>query len=283
MKDFRDKVAVITGSASGIGRAIAQRCAQEGMKVVLADIEKSALTKTADELAAGGATVLAVQTDVADSESVEALARQALVKFGAVHLLVNNAGVAGGNVATGTQTDWEWVLGVNLWGVIHGVRVFTPIMLRQNTEAHIVNTASVAGLLSGGLGIYTVSKHAVVALSETLYHELAAMDTKLKVSVLCPGWVRTQIGESARNRPPELQNRGDQTPLTPQAEAARQALAESSSGGIPPEQVADFVFDAIKNGQFYILTHPDEFRPAIQLRMEDILRQRNPTNRATSD
>lgn len=275
MKNFEGRVAVVTGAASGIGRAIAERCAEEGMCVVLADIEKSALDMAAAELSANGANVLAVQTDVSNAAAVEALARQTLDKFGAVHLLVNNAGVAGGNVSTGTLADWQWVLGVNLWGVVHGVRVFTPIMLNQDTECHIVNTASVAGLLPGGLGIYTVSKHAVVALSETLYQELAQANAKVKVSVLCPGFIRTRIGESERNRPTELQN--EAMAVTLGDVAARQAMNEMIQLGIPPDQVADLVFEAVQNEKFYILPNAEGYKPAIKARMEDILQERNPT------
>lgn len=172
MKDFRGKVAVVTGAASGIGRALAWRAAKEGMKVVLADCEKSALASAADELKAADFTVHAVRTDVSRAVEVETLAKETLKAFGAVHLLFNNAGVGVGTaVWEGTLSDWQWVLGVNLWGVIHGVRSFVPVMLDQKTECHIVNTASIAGLVpQPGMGIYSVTKHGVVALSEALYH-----------------------------------------------------------------------------------------------------------------
>jgi NAD(P)-dependent dehydrogenase (short-subunit alcohol dehydrogenase family) len=206
LKEFKDKVAVITGAASGIGRALAERCAREGMQVVLADMEVEALTTTEAALKATGATVLAVVTDVSKAQDVEALAQKTLQAFGAVHLLCNNAGVwAGTSVWESPLADWEWVLGVNMWGVIHGVRVFVPFMLAQETEGHIVNTASMSGLLTApGLGAYLVSKHGVVALSETLSHELAQRRAKVKVSVLCPGWVNTQFSEAVRNRPGHL-------------------------------------------------------------------------------
>src|SRR5262249_18260593 len=195
MKEFKDKVAVITGAASGIGRAMADRCVQEGMKAVLADVELDRLTKTEASMKASGATVLAVRTDVSQARDVEALAQKTLEVFGAVHLLCNNAGVGTeAAIWESTLAEWEWVLGVNLWGVIHGVRVFVPLMLAQDTECHIVNTASMAGLISGpGLGAYKVAKHAVVTLSETLYHELAEHGANVKVSVLCPGIVNTRI------------------------------------------------------------------------------------------
>ena len=204
MKELKGKVAVITGAASGIGRALADRCVQEGMKAVLADVEVDALAKAEAGLKASGATVLAVPTDVSQARSVAALAQKTLEAFGAVHLLCNNAGVGSeAAIWESTLEEWEWVMGVNLWGVIHGVRAFVPIMLAQDTECHIVNTASMAGLISGpGLGAYKVTKHAVVSLSETLHHELAERAAKVRVSVLCPGFVNTRIMESARNRPP---------------------------------------------------------------------------------
>ena len=279
MQAFRDKVAVITGAASGIGRAIAVRSAQEGMKVVLADIEKNALTETEAELKATGATVLAVLTDVSKLSDINVLAQETRNTFGAVHLLCNNAGVDGGtSVWESTLNDWEWILGVNLWGVIYGLKVFVPIMLAQNTEGHIVNTASIAGLMSSpGLGIYKVTKHGVVSLSETLYLELKGRDAKIHVSVLCPGFVKTQIMDAARNRPPELQNDPAEVSLNPEYEAMREEFRNAIENGMPPEQIADAVFRAIKNEQFYILTHPD-FKSVVQLRMEDLNQERNPTN-----
>ncbi len=278
MKDFKDKVAVVTGAASGIGRAIAERCAQEGMKVVLADVEEQALAQTEQELRATGATVLAVRTDVAKSAEVEALAQKTLQAFGAVHLLFNNAGVgAGTTIWESSLADWQWVLGVNLWGVIHGLRVFVPIMLAQDTECHIVNTASVAGLLPYHLAAtYQVTKHAVVALSEHLYYSLEQRKAKVKVSVLCPGWVNTRIMESERNRPPELQDPLTSGPISPEVIAVVQSMRQDAHAGMSPRQVADYVFKAIQAEQFYILTHP-ELNPLVQKRMEDILQQRNPT------
>src|SRR5476649_1821633 len=206
MKDLKDKVAVITGGASGLGRAMAERFAREGMSIVLADVEPNALAKAEADMKAAGARVIGVLTDVSKAADVEALAQKTLSAFGAVHLLANNAGVAeGGNVWDNTVADWEWVLGVNLWGVIHGVRVFTPIMLKQESEGHIINTASVVGRISpAGMGIYCVSKHAVVTLSECLHHDLAQKTDKLKCSVLCPAYVPTGIADSARNRPAAL-------------------------------------------------------------------------------
>ena len=273
--EFKDKVAVITGAASGIGRAIAERCVQEGMKVVLADVQPDALTATEASLKATGALVLAVPTDVSRAGDVEALAQKTLEMFGAVHLLCNNAGV--GSAAAIWETaiaDWEWLIGVNLWGVIHGVRVFVPIMLEQDTDCHIVNTASMAGLISSpGLGAYKVTKHAVVTLSETLHHELAERGAKVKVSVLCPGIVNTRIMESARNRPGPLP---PPAPLDPASRARWESLSKGVAAGMPAGEVADAVFEAIRTDQFYILTHP-EAKEYVRTRMEDILQGRIPT------
>jgi NAD(P)-dependent dehydrogenase (short-subunit alcohol dehydrogenase family) len=275
MNEFQGKVAVITGAASGIGRALADRCVQEGMKVVLADVEAEALAKAEASLKASGAAALAVRTDVSRARDVEALAQKTLATFGAVHLLCNNAGVGTeAAVWESTLAEWEWVLGVNLWGVIHGVRVFVPIMLAQDTECHVVNTASVAGLISGpGLGVYKVSKHGVVALSETLHHELAERGAKVKVSVLCPGIVRTRIMESERNRPEHVAAAG---PLDPASQARWEMLRQLVPAGMPPAQVADAVFAALRKDQFYILTHP-EGKESVRTRMEEILQERNPT------
>jgi len=268
-------VAVITGAASGIGRAIAERCVQQGMKVVLADLERETLTETEASLKASGATVLAVRTDVSQARDVEALGQQALATFGAVHLLCNNAGVASiGCIWESTLADWEWILGVNLWGVIHGVRVFVPIMLAQDAECHIVNTASLSGLLSApGGAAYNVSKHGVVTLSESLHRELAERGAKIKVSVLCPGIVNTRIMESARNRPGNLSTT---EPPRPAAAERWEALRQLVRTGMPPGQVADAVFEALHNERFYILTHP-EGKEYIRMRMEDILQERGPT------
>lgn len=278
MKEFRGKVAVITGAASGIGRALAERCVREGMKTVLADVEQDTLDQAETELRAKGGAVLAVRTDVAKAAEVEALARQTLDAFGAIHLLFNNAGVIGSGAAIweNTQVDWEWVLGVNLWGVIHGVRVFTPIMLAQNVDCHIVNTASMAGVTAGpGMGVYRASKHAAVSISETLYLDLAQRGAKIKVSVLCPGWVNTRIMDAARNRPAELQNQPHQAHADAQAEALEQTFRQTVRMGMSPQQMAEIVFDAIRDERLYIVTHPD-WKPMLQTRMMNILQERNP-------
>ncbi len=280
MKEFRDKVAVVTGAASGIGRGLAERFAAEGMKVVLADIETGALAETEAELRGTGATVLAVKTDVSKAADVEALAKKTIDAFGAVHVVCNNAGVAVGGLSwERSVADWEWVLGVNLWGVIHGIRVFVPIMLEQGTEGHVVNTASTAGLSTGpGLPIYHATKHAVVALSEVLHHEFAATGAKLRVSVVCPLYVDTRIVDCHRNRPPELQN--DVTPVLsrPEVQPAVEAFRQLLASGHTPAQIADDVFNAIRDEKFYVISDPRTLDGA-RTRMEDILAQRNPTLR----
>ncbi|HEY7910080.1 MAG TPA: SDR family NAD(P)-dependent oxidoreductase [Thermomicrobiales bacterium] len=267
MNEFPGKVAVVTGAASGIGRAIAAQAAREGMRLVLADIEAAPLERTAAELRATGADVLAVPTDVSRAEEVAALAEQTVAAYGAVHLLFNNAGVAtGGPIWERPLAEWEWVMGVNLWGVVHGIRAFVPLMLAQEDAGYIVNTASIAGLVTApALGIYTVTKHAVVALSEVLAAELAQRNAHITVSVLCPSWVQTRILEAGRNRPTAIQNAapGDD----PAGNAAIRQLVES---GMPPEQVAEEVFAAIRDERFYILTHP-ETKAWIRRRMETIL------------
>ncbi|MGB8477118.1 MAG: SDR family NAD(P)-dependent oxidoreductase [Candidatus Acidiferrum sp.] len=279
MKEFKGKVAVITGAASGIGRGIAERCVREGLKVVLADIEEPQLAKAETELKTLGGTVLGVRTDVSKRGDVERLSRQALDAFGQVHLLFNNAGVAAGGAPwEATWNDWEWVIGVNLWGVIHGVKVFTPLMLAQNTECHIINTSSAAGLIVGGASApYSVTKHAVVALSESLYLTLQQRDSLIRVSVLCPGLVRTNIINAERNRPAELSN--EAVTMTPERQVGLAAFAAAIERSMPPHQVADVVFDAIEKEQFYILPHP-EWTEAIQLRTDKLLRMENPQNPA---
>ncbi|HEV7735058.1 MAG TPA: SDR family NAD(P)-dependent oxidoreductase [Candidatus Binatia bacterium] len=278
MRDLRGKTAVVTGGASGIGRAMAERFAAEGMRVVLADIEPAALEATAVALRAGGAEVLAVPTDVAQGAQVEALADRAVAAFGRVDVVCNNAGVAvSGPAWQHTVADWEWIIGVNLWGVIHGIRAFVPRMLAQGGPGHIVNTASVAGLTSNPMmGAYNVTKHAVVTLSETLHKDLDLVGASIKVSVLCPGFVQTQIADSDRNRPGALRNADE----GPRAESMEQMVRQALLSGLPPAQVAADVLDAIHEERFYILTHP-EFAPLIRERVEDILEGRVPSSRLT--
>jgi NAD(P)-dependent dehydrogenase (short-subunit alcohol dehydrogenase family) len=275
VKEFKGKVAVITGSASGIGRALAERCVGEGMRVVLADVEEARLATTETELKAAGGTVLGVRTDVSSRSDVEALARKTLDAFGGVHFLINNAGIgAGGAAWEASWNDWEWAIGVNLWGVIHGVKVFTPLMLAQETECHIVNTASTAGLIVGsGSAPYSVTKHGVVALSESLYLALQQRKASVKVSVLCPGLVRTNIADAERNRPPGLRN--PPVELTPALRAGLDHLKTAIEAAMPPLLVADMVLEAVRDERFYILTDP-RWIELIQMRTESLLRLENP-------
>ncbi len=275
-KTFDGKVAVITGAASGIGRALAERCAEEGMRVVLADVEEPALQKTAAEMEAGGADVLSVVTDVSRAEDVEALARQALDAYGGVHLLCNNAGVGAGTTAwESTLNDWRWTINVNLWGVIHGLHTFVPLMLEQGSDGHIVNTASIAGLLPFHFtAAYQATKYAVVAISEKLYYDLAFRGSQIGVSVLCPGWVRTNIMDSWRNRPPALADAPQE--MTPEVEALLEANRRECEAGMAPAKLAGIVFQAIRDRQFYIVPNAEEFLPLVQARAEAIVQGRNP-------
>jgi len=277
MDQLHGKVAVVTGAASGIGRATAGAFAREGMKVVLADIEEAAVEKAAAELAEAGHEAIAVRTDVSDGASMEALAARTIEEFGTYHLVHLNAGVAtGGLMWTLSERDWQWTLGVNLWGVIHGIRVFVPRLVEQG-EGYVVNTASMAGLTSAPfMGPYNVSKHGVVTLSETLHKELAMSGAKVGVSVLCPGWVNTGIGDSARNRPAELQNAdaADGTGLGAGA-GLGDALKGVLESGLAPDEVAGMVVDAVKAKRFYILTHED-WEPMIQERFEGIRSRQAP-------
>jgi NAD(P)-dependent dehydrogenase (short-subunit alcohol dehydrogenase family) len=273
MKDLEGKVAVITGGASGIGKAVATKAAAEGMKVVIADIEEGALKETERELAGGGADVLGVVTDVADVSSVRALRDHALDRFGAVHLVHNNAGVGlGGPIWEIPESDWRWILGVNLWGVVHGVATFVPLFVEQG-EGHVVNTASIAGLTTAPfLGPYNATKQAVVAISETLYKDLQAAGVSgVGVSVLCPGFVQTRIAESDRNRPAWAPDR--EVEGAPELRSAVQAMVD---GGIPTAAVADVVLEAVRTDTFYILTHP-ELDGALRTRFDDILERRPPS------
>jgi NAD(P)-dependent dehydrogenase (short-subunit alcohol dehydrogenase family) len=277
MKAFKDKVAVVTGAASGIGFGLAQRCVQEGMKVVLADVEQEALARADRELSAAGGKTLAVQTNVAKEGDMAQLVGKTFDTFGEVHLLFNNAGVGAGTTAwESTVDDWEWVLGVNLWGVIHGIRLFLPRMIGQDTECHIVNTASILGLAPGGVSTpYQASKYAVVGLSEHLHLSLAGRHPKIKISVLCPGGVQTRILESQRNRPSEYADSGLDLLDQPGLEEAIQRLRQAIETGMHPTQVAEHVFRAITEEQFYILPHSD-LDAVVRLRMENILHRRNP-------
>jgi NAD(P)-dependent dehydrogenase (short-subunit alcohol dehydrogenase family) len=257
---------------------MAERFGAEGMKVVLADIEKEPLRQAEAEFREKGVDVLAVRTDVSRAEKIEKLAQKTLNEFGAVHIVCNNAGVAGawGSTWESTLKDWEWVMGVNLWGVIHGIRTFLPIMLEQGDEGHIVNTASLAGLMPGR-GIYGVTKQAVVALSESLYNELKLAGAKIGVSVLCPAWVNTNIADATRNRPPELANPAEPEP-NPQQAAALEVVRNFLKTGKSPEEIADQVFEAVRDDKLYIITHP-EMDGIIKERFDNILARENPVPR----
>ena len=275
IEDLSGKVAVVTGAASGIGRATATAFASAGMSVVLADIEEKALDATVRSLSADGHTVVGVVTDVSDGASMDALAARAYDELGAVHVLHLNAGVGGGGpMWMLTEKDWRWILGVNLWGVIHGVRAFVPRMLEGGEPGHVVSTASMAGLTSSAMmGPYNVSKHGVVTLSETLQRDLSMFGSSIGVSVLCPGWVNTGIGDSGRNRPDELRNAEATNPLDSGSGSMLQGVLEN---GLPPAEVAAMVLDAVRTGRFYILTHP-EWNAMIEQRASDILDGRTPS------
>ncbi len=274
MKDLKNKVAVITGAASGFGRELALLCAREGMRCALADVDEKGLQATIELLEPLNAQTLAVRCDVSKAESVEHLAEETYEKFGAAHLLFNNAGVAvGGPAWTATLEDWKWLLEVNLMGVVHGIHSFVPRMLKQKDESHVVNTASVAGLLSvPGSSVYCVSKHGVVTLSECLYQDLRLANARIGVSVLCPAFVKTGIADSVRNRPAEL---AATNPLAgPYEERVRQA---TRAGRLSAADIARMTLDAVKANRFYIITHP-AIKSAIEARMRDILDEQLPTN-----
>jgi NAD(P)-dependent dehydrogenase (short-subunit alcohol dehydrogenase family) len=280
MQDFKDKVAVVTGAASGIGLALAKRFAAEGMKLVLVDIEHAALEQAVAQLPAGTEVMTSI-TDVSNAEQMDALAQTTLERFGTLHVLCNNAGVGGGGGAIWelSTLDWQWVLGVNLWGVIHGVRVFGKHLVAQN-EGYIVNTASVAGLTSNaGLGPYNVSKHGVVTYSETLFAELKARKSAVGVSVLCPAFVATKIHDSDRNRPVDLKN--PPKSLSPerlaQVKQGRDMIASLVAAGQSPDAIADKVLSAMGERRFYILTHP-EMAPLIEQRIKNVLSGADPTS-----
>ena len=279
--DFNNKTAVLTGAGSGFGLECARIGARLGMNLVLVDVQQDALDRAAQELQAAGAAVLAQRVDVSNAAAMDALGQAVLARFGAPHFVFNNAGVgSGGLIWENSAKDWEWVLGVNVMGVAHGVRVFTPMMLAAAAQdpawqGHIVNTASMAGLLNmPNMGIYNVSKHAVVALSETLYQDLALVTDQISASVLCPYFVPTGISQSHRNRP------ADAAPDKPtRSQLIGQAMSDKAvgSGRVSAADVAQKVFDAIAAGQFYIYSHPKAIG-SVQVRLEDIILPRNPTD-----
>ena len=278
MKDLKDKVAVITGAGSGIGLALAIQCAKEGMKVVLSDIDEKFLRKAKRKMERMGVPYLTVLSDVSKSTDIEILANKTIDKFGAIHLLINNACVALTKyVWNYTLKDWEWQLGVCLFGVIHGIRIFTPIMLKQDTECHIVNISSIEGLVSGSLAggaIYGVAKHGVLSLSESLRNEMESIKSKVKISVVCPGWVNTRIFFGDIHRPANFQNDPNEeiedTRATGIYENVGAFLKESPP--ISAEQSAKIIIQGIKEEKFYILTHKDHvLKGWVKQRFDEIL------------
>jgi NAD(P)-dependent dehydrogenase (short-subunit alcohol dehydrogenase family) len=275
VRDLHGRVAVVTGAASGIGRAMALRFARAGMKLVLADVEEEPLDRVRDTLAEAGVDVVAHRTDVSKSEEVKELARQTYQAFGAAHVLCNNAGVASGGLSWEIPTsEWTWCFGVNLWGVIHGIRAFVPAMIAQG-EGHVVNTASFAGLVTGpGMAPYFASKHAVVALSECLHHDLAlAAGGTVKVSVLCPAWVKTGIARSGRNRPAPTSVAPRR--LSSAGAMMRDRIRAAVDGGIEPEDIAEQVHHAVVEERFWVLSHPER-NGEIERRMRGILEGKTP-------
>ena len=283
MTDFKNKTAVLTGAGSGFGLECARIGAALGMNLVLADVQQDALDKAVTELQATGAQVLGMRVDVAKPEQVEALGAATLERFGAPHFVFNNAGVgSGGLIWENTLQDWQWVFGVNVMGVVHGIRVFTPMMLAAakadpNYQGHIVNTASMAGLLNApNMGVYNASKHAVVSISETLYQDLALVTDQVSASVLCPYFVPTGISQSHRNRPQEL---ASELSRPTKSQRISQIVTDKAvtSGKVSAAEVAQKVFDAMSVGQFYIYSHPAALA-TVQTRLEDVVQARNPSD-----
>ena len=280
ISDFQGKTAVITGAGSGFGLACARIGASLGMQLVLIDVQQDTLDAANAELQAAGARTMAFRLDVSDAAQMEAMAASVKARFGAPHLVFNNAGVgSGGLIWENTVKDWEWVLGVNVMGVVHGVRMFTPMMLEAAAQdaawqGHIVNTASMAGLLNPpNMGVYNVSKHAVVALSETLYQDLSLVTGQIGASVLCPYFVDTGISQSFRNRPADM----DGNPTRSQKVQHAMISKAVASGKVSAAEVAQLVFDAVARNQFYIYSHPKAIG-AVQTRLEDVLQARNPSD-----
>jgi NAD(P)-dependent dehydrogenase (short-subunit alcohol dehydrogenase family) len=278
MQELRERVAVVTGAASGIGRALAERLAREGMKLVLADVDAAGVAEVAGALRALGAPALAVPTDVTRADQVSALAERTLEAFGGVHVVCNNAGVfAAGPSWQAPLSDYEFVLGVNLWGVIHGIRTFVPILLERGEEGHIVNTASMAALACMPLSAaYTASKHAVLALSETLYLELRGRGAPIGVSALCPEAVATGIAHSERVRPPHLRRKAGEADA-PEFALVEGAIRQAIARGLSPEAIAARTVRAIREDRFYILPDDEPWLAACRSRLEDIRLGRNPT------
>ena len=282
MKDFKGRVAVVTGAASGMGLAFSHKFAEEGMNVVLADIESEPLAMAEAALKEKGGEVLAVRTDVMTEDDVNRLADAAFSRFGNVHIVCNNAGVAASAATLRSRpwessiADWEWTFGVNFMGVLYGIRAFVPRMLENGEEGHIVNTASMAGLLTGA-NPYNISKHSVVCLTEGIYKEFKGMGAKLSASVLCPGLINTAILDSERNRPAEFGPPTDVSSLRPEVQEFSATFEAALKAGYEPEEVALQVFEAIRNDKFYIFPAQPGVLESVKLRMEDIIEQRNPT------
>ncbi|CAB4799062.1 MAG: SDR family NAD(P)-dependent oxidoreductase [Actinobacteria bacterium] len=275
MEQFEGKVAVVTGAASGIGKALATAFADVGMKIVLADVEAAALEVAAEELRSSGADVFAVTADVAQAADVDRIGAAAMDVFGALHVACNNAGVSGGGLSWEIDLEtWRWILDVDLWGVIHGVHTFTPLIIASG-GGHIVNTASMAGLTSNpGMGPYNVAKHGVVTLSETLSVELQMTHPEVGVSVLCPGWVRTRINESERNRP-DLVGVEEVEETDAGLLAMKEMVNTWIAEGLQPAHVASLVIEAMRENRFYVLTHP-EWQGMISDRIDRMLSGANP-------
>ncbi len=281
IENFQGKTAVLTGAGSGFGLECARIGARLGMNLVLVDVQQDALDAAAAEMQAAGSAVLAKRVDVSNAAQMEQLAQDVMQRFGAPHLVFNNAGVgSGGLVWENTVRDWEWVLGVNLMGVVHGVRVFTPLMLQAAQQdpawrGHIVNTASMAGLVNPpNMGVYNVSKHAVVSLSETLYQDLSLVTDQISASVLCPFFVPTGIHQSERNRPAD---QADAKPTRSQLIGQAMTGKAVGSGKVTAAEVAQKMFDAVAAGQFYIYSHPQALA-SVRTRMDDVLQTRNPSD-----
>ncbi len=276
MRAFAGRVAVVTGAASGMGRAFARRFAEEGMRVVLADVEREALDRTVAELRAQGHQVTGVPTDVMSRASVQDLARATLDVYGKVHLVCNNAGVEGyldGAIWEATERDWRWTMGVNFWGVVHGVETFLPILLAQGEEGHVVNTASMTAVVRA-TNMYAITKQAVLAYSETVYGHLRERGARVGISVLCPGIVATQLFLGSRNRPRELRNE-QEPPGAAEGAELRRRMHQRLAAGMPPAEVAEILVRAVREERFYVLTD-HEWDESIRRRTEDVLRGRNP-------
>ena len=270
--NFEGKTAVVTGGASGIGRALVERCLKEGMNVVLADVEDAAMAQTLDALQPYQDRLLCRKTDVADADQMAELARETQARFGGVHLLFNNAGVgAGSTVWDATLADWRWVMGVNLWGVIHGCHSFIPLMIETGEPGYVVNTASIAGLVRGHhSATYSVTKHAVVALTEQLTLDFERTGVPLKAAVLCPSWVNTRINEGGRNRPDHLRNSDAPAEMTPETRKRWEEMQAVVARSTPPEEIAEFVFAGIQAGRFYLVPHA-ETRVGVERRFNAIM------------